>query len=329
MDISYLKEFRVLAEICNYQEAAEQLYISLSALSKHISRLEAELGATLFDRTTRNVTLNKYGAVFYEYAVLITDSYQNCTLKLEELQQDEAACLRIAFPPCLTEYNLPSLLTDFISTHPDIKVIISEHESPHDLLRENRCDIAFCTEYGDPDGRESTLFAESDGSEKGKTTGFANHGKAADGNSAFFLQLDSLVAVLPANHPLAGEKSLAMKQLKEERFIIKSDPSSELSIIFHRLCDAAGFKPKTTCAIRYTSAMPKMVNAYNSIAVTNRRHAMISDAPELAVIDISPAIPYCVAVLSSGNPEHAAARLCFMEYLSDIQPTLLPNYGER
>lgn len=322
MDISYLREFRVLAEICNYQEAAEQLYISLSTLSKHISRLESELGASLFDRTTRKVTLNKYGAVFYDYAVLVTDSYRTCALKLEELQQSDAASLRIAFPPCLTEYSLPSLLTDFINTHPEVKILITENENPAKLFSENLCDIAFCTGYGEPTG-EKPLFLSGYGHSKKAThapcTGCEN---TADKELAFCLQLDSLAAVLPAGHPLAKEESLTMEQLKEEHFIIKSDSSSELSIIFSKLCETAGFKPKTVCAIHYTSAMPKMVNAYNGIAITNRRHALICDAPNLAVIDIKPTIPYYVSMLCSCSPEHAAAAQCFQHYITAAQEKL-------
>ena len=43
MDIQYLCEFVVLAELCNYQEAAEALHVSQSALSKHIQKLEEGL----------------------------------------------------------------------------------------------------------------------------------------------------------------------------------------------------------------------------------------------------------------------------------------------
>lgn len=319
MDISYLREFRVLAEICNYQEAAEQLYISLSTLSKHISRLESELGTPLFDRTTRKVSLNKYGAVFYDYAVLVTESYQTCALKLEELQQNDAASLRIAFPPCLTEYSFPSLLTDFINTNPDIKVILTETENPKKLLEENLCDLAFCTGYAESTGEMSRLCAMH--IQPGKTKA-AEYDNIIENRNTFSLQIDSLAVVLPADHPLAGEEFLTIKQLKKERFITKSDPSSELSIIFHKLCGIAGFEPQSACAVHYTSAMPKMVNAYNSIAITNRRHALICDTPNLSVIDIHPTIPYYLSVLCSDDLERAAARLRFMEYFSTAQHKL-------
>ena len=47
MDLNYIREFVVLANTCNYMEAAEQLFISQSALSRHIKNLEEELGTEI------------------------------------------------------------------------------------------------------------------------------------------------------------------------------------------------------------------------------------------------------------------------------------------
>ena len=54
MELSYIREFVVLAETGNYLEAADVLFIAQSSLSRHIKSIEADLGAPLFDRTTRN-----------------------------------------------------------------------------------------------------------------------------------------------------------------------------------------------------------------------------------------------------------------------------------
>ncbi len=64
MDISFIREFMVLSETCNYQSASEQLYLTNSTLSKHIQKMEAELGSPLFERSTRKVTLTNEGEIF-------------------------------------------------------------------------------------------------------------------------------------------------------------------------------------------------------------------------------------------------------------------------
>ena len=66
--LNHVKEFIALTKTENYLEAAENLFTSQSSLSKHIKSLEAELGTTLFDRTTRQVKLNEAGKVFLKYA---------------------------------------------------------------------------------------------------------------------------------------------------------------------------------------------------------------------------------------------------------------------
>ena len=73
MEINYLKEFVVLAQTGNFMEAAELLYVSQSTLSKHIKSIEVELGVSLFDRTTRKVTISKFGQLLLPYAQQISE----------------------------------------------------------------------------------------------------------------------------------------------------------------------------------------------------------------------------------------------------------------
>lgn len=65
MELSYIREFVVLAETGNYLEAADALFIAQSSLSRHIKSIELDLGSPLFDRTTRKVVLNGFGQAFF------------------------------------------------------------------------------------------------------------------------------------------------------------------------------------------------------------------------------------------------------------------------
>ena len=80
MELSYIREFVVLAETGNYLEAADALFIAQSSLSRHIKSIELDLGSPLFDRTTRKVVLNGFGQAFLPYAkkmVEIQEEYEN------------------------------------------------------------------------------------------------------------------------------------------------------------------------------------------------------------------------------------------------------------
>ncbi|EFD01078.1 transcriptional regulator, LysR family, partial [Hungatella hathewayi DSM 13479] len=68
MNTTYFKDFLTIAELGSYEKAAEELYTTQSTLTKHIQKLESELGTTLFDRTSRSVRLNECGKIFLPYA---------------------------------------------------------------------------------------------------------------------------------------------------------------------------------------------------------------------------------------------------------------------
>lgn len=68
LNVRYLEEFVTLTEKKNFLEAAECLFISQSCLSKHIKKLETEIGVELFERTTRTVVLTEFGQMLLPYA---------------------------------------------------------------------------------------------------------------------------------------------------------------------------------------------------------------------------------------------------------------------
>mgnify|MGYP001819101167 FL=1 len=68
MDFRALKQFVALADTLHFGRAAERNHVSASALSRGIQRLEAEVGATLFERDNRSVSLTAAGRAFLDYA---------------------------------------------------------------------------------------------------------------------------------------------------------------------------------------------------------------------------------------------------------------------
>ncbi len=85
MDISYIREFMVLSETCNYQSASEQLYLTNSTLSKHIQKMEAELGTPLFERSTRKVTLTNEGKIFQQKCAQILELYDEALAQMKKI----------------------------------------------------------------------------------------------------------------------------------------------------------------------------------------------------------------------------------------------------
>ena len=110
MELSYIREFVVLAETGNYLEAADTLFIAQSSLSRHIKSIEMDLGAPLFDRTTRKVSLNGFGQAFLPYArqmVQIQEEYENV---LQSYLSGISSAITVASIPSMVRYNITDVL---------------------------------------------------------------------------------------------------------------------------------------------------------------------------------------------------------------------------
>ena len=68
MELSQLKQIKILSETENINDASTILGISQPALSMSVQKLESELGISLFDRTNRRMTLNEQGRIVLESA---------------------------------------------------------------------------------------------------------------------------------------------------------------------------------------------------------------------------------------------------------------------
>ena len=84
MELIQLKYFKTVASIGKISEAAEALFISPSALSTSISRLEKELGVKLFDRTNNRILLNQQGQTFLKYVNQVFASLEAAKTELRQ-----------------------------------------------------------------------------------------------------------------------------------------------------------------------------------------------------------------------------------------------------
>lgn len=126
MNVTYLKEFVVLAGYTKLTSAAKAMYISPSTLSQHITALEKEIGCELFTRTPDGFLLTREGEaalahaqnIIFEYGALLRD----CT-------NEEGATMRLSVPNYNFGLNpILSARRAFFETHPNTKAIITSNE---------------------------------------------------------------------------------------------------------------------------------------------------------------------------------------------------------
>ncbi len=112
----------------NFSKAAEQLGISQPALSQAIREMEAEIGHSLFDRTTRRVRLTETGRQFLSSAERAINAFEQARDELDNLALGRAGQVTISCLPSVGIGLLPRLLPGFHTAHPGISVEVIEEK---------------------------------------------------------------------------------------------------------------------------------------------------------------------------------------------------------
>ena len=132
-----LKVFYTVAQTLNFNKAAEKLFISQPAVTKHIRELEQHFGITLFDRKHKRISLTNEGEIVKLYAQNIFDQYQKLDFELNLLKNKTAGILRIGASTTIAQYIIPPVLANFHKRFPDVSMNLynaNSHDIEHMLL---------------------------------------------------------------------------------------------------------------------------------------------------------------------------------------------------
>ena len=156
-NLSQYKIFNTVATTENISHAAKELYISQPAISKAISRLEEDLGVTLFTRTSRGVKLTEEGALFYEYTKSAFETLSQGEENIKRITQLGIGHLRIGVSTTLCKYILLPFLKQFVLSNPHIKITIECQSTFQtlELLQNKKIDIGL---IGKPETRKNLDF---------------------------------------------------------------------------------------------------------------------------------------------------------------------------
>jgi DNA-binding transcriptional LysR family regulator len=191
MDLYQLETFLAVAQEKSFSRAAQRLHRTQSAISQTISRLEEELGETLFDRSSRDGTLTDAGRLLVEYAEELLNLRSEAHDALAELRQLHQGKLVIAANEFTSLCLLP-VLNEFHRLHPTIKIQVQRSLAS----QIQRLVVNHNVEFG-------VLSFKPDDEQL---------------NSIVFYR-DELVFVVYPNHPLATAKNVGIRDLGAESFI--------------------------------------------------------------------------------------------------------------
>ena len=271
MEIQHISEFLSLVKVGNYFDAADSMHMSQSSLTKHIQKLEDELGAALFIRSSRSFQLSPYGKAFLKYAEQAVALQREA---LEEFQRIRAECgdsIAVAFEPLLERFGLLDLMLDIQKAHPGLTINATEADDPEETLVSGQCDFAF-VQRNEIDNPE-----------------------IAD----ILYKRDELVAILPKEHPLSGAESVRVEQLKGERIILLKKTGEDIisaTAELEKLCGEAGFSPNITLSASFSSTVMRLISQGEGISIM-RRQLVSSLVPDVSVLALQPNIHFDIRLI--------------------------------
>ncbi|MBR7834101.1 LysR family transcriptional regulator [Actinospica durhamensis] len=121
MQIEELRWFATLCETGHMGQAAAELGLSQPGLSRALARLEAELGAPLFDRNGRVLALNRFGRAFLTHAERILAEDEAGRRAVAELASPQTGTVALAFLYTVGNWLVPRLLLSFRAEHPHVR----------------------------------------------------------------------------------------------------------------------------------------------------------------------------------------------------------------
>ncbi|WP_321858939.1 LysR substrate-binding domain-containing protein [Paraburkholderia tropica] len=151
MDLRHLRYFLAVAEEGHFGRAAQRLHIVQPALSAQIRTLEDELGAALFERSTRKVALTDAGRLLVVEAQRTLDQAERAKNVIQRAARGETGVVRIGFVGnALASGRLSSDLAAFHAACPDVALELSElpPAAQQEAILEGRLDIGYCPAFG-------------------------------------------------------------------------------------------------------------------------------------------------------------------------------------
>ncbi|MET4046843.1 MULTISPECIES: LysR family transcriptional regulator [unclassified Rhodococcus (in: high G+C Gram-positive bacteria)] len=194
MDLRQLSYVVAVAELSSFTRAAERCFVVQSALSHQVARLESELGARLFHRTSRQVRLTAAGEAFLPAA-------RQCLAAAERARSEVAAAtgevrgrLSVGVIPTVCAVDVPAALRFFHDRHPQVRItlVMGGSDDLVDKVATGVLDVAF---LGLPIERVVTEVAHH------------------------LLAHDNHVVVMSATHPLAESEELSLHDLAGQVFV--------------------------------------------------------------------------------------------------------------
>lgn len=289
MELRQLYYFVKVAQKEHVTQAAEELHVAQSAVSRQIHQLEEELGVKLFVQKGRNLQLTPVGQLFLRRAEEILRELDRAVQEVHEFLDPEKGEIRLGFPHSLGFSLVPELVAAFRRHNPDVRFRFRQGMYPtliRDLVK-GEIDLAFISPVP---------------SEQDQVTGKV-------------LITEELYAILPLNHHLAGCESITLDQLKDDQFIVFGEGYSLRPLVMNA-CEAAGFTPNIAFEGEETDTIRGLVAAGMGVSVLPKIAVQFAAQIPISVARIEdPVITRNIGLIHRSNEKLPLVAKVFYNFL--------------
>jgi DNA-binding transcriptional LysR family regulator len=289
-DLHDLQAFIAVAERGSFRQAAADLFLSQSALSRRIEKLEDSLGVRLFERTTRHVHLTNVGQSFLVNVRTALDTLEDAVLGVADVAAHRTGTITFACVPSSVRHFLPDVLKQFSARFPRIRVRIHD-ESAQDVLN-------------------LVLAGEAD---------FGINFTGAENPEIVFepIYVERYVLAMLHDHPLAKRKTIRWKETVGERYISVAKSSGNRSVIDAALAGVEKH-PVIFCEVNHVSGVLSLVQAGMGVAAVPDLSVLPRQKDGLVGVPlVKPEIKRTLGLISKRNHSMAPAARTLFQMLQE------------
>ena len=292
MKLSQLRNFTAVVDAGAIRQAAKNLNLSQSSVTKSIQQLEDDLGVELLHRGVHGVAPTEAGKALFARITTIEAELRHARNDVETLQGAGVGEIRVSASPTVAMGLLPRSVIAFQRTHPRVSFHILEGVYPDILpaVRTGDLDLAICLVPGRP--KDETL-------------------------SFISLVKDRVVPAVRADHPLIGRRKLQLADLTELDWIIYRRSHTGLDVFEQTFIANRLEPPKSTIeCTSFACALALVENGDYVTLVPSQIFAGNRKTPSIAPVMLdSPMQPWQVAAISRAKHELSAVCLAFVAEL--------------
>jgi DNA-binding transcriptional LysR family regulator len=298
MNRNHLALFHAVAQAGGITRGAAKVRVSQPAVSKQITELEADLGVRLLERLPRGCELTAAGKILADHAGRWLALEQEAARAMEEYRGLKRGRLALGASQTIGGYLLPRVLAQYHDRYPEIELQLEIANTQHikQALLDGSIELGLTEGPAEWEQLESTVFFQ-----------------------------DELVAIAPAGHPLLKKRSVTIRELCREPFILREEGSGTRAVV-ERALRRKGLKIKPLLSLASPEAIKNAVAVGLGVAIVSRLMVDLElQAGYLGVIPLkdlaihrplhlqrvrnrsqSPALAKFLELLPAGNPDKIA-----------------------